>query len=609
MRYTLAGGEQYSSENVFAIDFCPDDLENYDLETPKEQIDFAMDRFLNSPGHRQTMLDPNHRKVGIGLTYRAPTIWFVQLFVGDYIEYETKPTIEFGTLTLSGQTKNGASVSDITPTVMIYYDRPPEPLTRGQLSRTYCYSYGLPIARLRPPLEPESRYTQDEATLDVESKSCPDPYDIPPDHSSPASSEEAHSNWEQARYSSLTETKRQLTFPLITANTWSTKDANFSLTTDISQLLETHGEGVYNVAIWGEINGERAPISEYSIFVSPSQIPPSEPHARHIDEKQLMPSLINEERAKANLELVELGVNDAAQLHAESSLENCSGSHWGSDGLKPYMRYNIAGGYQSNSENFYGTDYCITVDDGIPTLDAIEDEIRERMAGWVESPEHKLNILDPTHKKVNIGLAWDNYNIVAAQHFEGDYVHFEHSPAIENGVLNFTGEFKNEAVVDNGEDLRVQIYFDQSPHPLTRGQLARTYCYDIGNLIAGLRPPVESGWSYPDHQATIHLTTATCPDPYEIDPNAAAPSSNSEAIALWQKARDQGRTSIEREITYPWITAEKWDVQANHFAVSADISPLIGDHADGVYTIMLWANLNGEILPVSQYSIFIPSLP
>ena len=40
MRYTLAGGEQYSSENVFAIDFCPEDLDNYDLEMPKEQIDF-----------------------------------------------------------------------------------------------------------------------------------------------------------------------------------------------------------------------------------------------------------------------------------------------------------------------------------------------------------------------------------------------------------------------------------------------------------------------------------------------------------------------------------------------------------------------------------------
>lgn len=609
MRYILAGGEQYSSENVFAIDFCPEDLGNYELETPREQIDFAMDRFMNSPGHRRNILNPHHRKVGIGLTYRPPTIWFVQLFVGDYIEYETKPNIESGTLTLSGRVKNGATVSGTTPSAMLYYDRPPEPLTRGQLSRTYCYSYGLPIARIRRPLEPGSRYTQDEATLDVESKMCPEPYDIPPDDTSPATSEEAHSNWEQARNSSQTKVERQFTFPLITADTWSTQEDTVTMAAEVSQLLETHGEGVYTIALWGEINGNSAPISEYSIFVSPSHLPSSEPHTRHIDEKQLMLGLINEERTKAGLEMVELGTNIAAQLHAESSLSNCSGSHWGIDGLKPYMRYSLSGGYQTNSENFYGTDYCITETDGIQTLDPIEDEIRERMAGWLESPEHKLNVLDPAHKKVNIGFAWDDYNFVAAQHFEGDYVRFDRLPSIKNGVLHLVGELKNEATIQTEEDLRVQIYFDQIPRPLTRGQLARTYCYDIGQPIAGLRPPVESGWSYPEHQVTIHLTIATCPDPYEIDLDAAAPASNSEAIALWQQARDLGRTSIDREFTYPWITAEKWTVQGNQFTVSADISQLTDDHGNGVYTIMLWANVNGEINPVSQYSIFIPAIP
>ena len=193
-----------------------------------------MGLFLDSPGHRQSMLDPNHRKVGIGISYRPPTIWFVQLFVGDYIEYRTKPTIESGNLNLSGKTKNGATFYDATPTVMLYYDHPPEPLTRGQLSRTYCYSYGLPIARIQPPLEPGSRYTRDEVTLDVESKSCPDPYDIAPDDTSPASSEEAHSNWEQARKLSQAEARGQFTFSLITADTWSTQGDTFTMAADMS---------------------------------------------------------------------------------------------------------------------------------------------------------------------------------------------------------------------------------------------------------------------------------------------------------------------------------------------------------------------------------------
>ena len=268
MRYTLAGGEQYSAENVFAIDFCPDDLDQYHLETPTEQIDFAMDLFLNSPGHRQNILNPHHRNVGIGITYRPPTIWFVQLFVGDYIEYETKPTIESGMLTLCGQIKNGADISGRL-SMMIYYDRPPNPLTRGQLSRTYCYTNGLPIAGLRPPLEAGSSYTQDEATMEINSKQCPDPYDIDPDAPTPMSSQEARSNWQQVRDLSQSKVSRQLTFPWITADKWATHGNSFTLTADISQLTDTHGDGVYTILLWAEINGQRAPISEYSTFIPP----------------------------------------------------------------------------------------------------------------------------------------------------------------------------------------------------------------------------------------------------------------------------------------------------------------------------------------------------
>ena len=53
------------------------------------------------------------------------------------------------------------------------------------------------------------------------------------------------------------------------------------------------------------------------------------PHLRHIDEKLYMLELINEERSRAGVPAVELGDNQAAQLHAEASLEGCYSSHWG----------------------------------------------------------------------------------------------------------------------------------------------------------------------------------------------------------------------------------------------------------------------------------------
>ncbi len=94
---------------------------------------------------------------------------------------------------------------------------------------------------------------------------------------------------------------------------------------------------------------------------SPTPVPP--PDQRHYAYKVYMLELINEERAKAGVQPVTLGDNIAAQLHAESSLANCFSSHWGVDGLKPYMRYSLAGGYQSNGENGSGLDYCIKASD------------------------------------------------------------------------------------------------------------------------------------------------------------------------------------------------------------------------------------------------------
>ena len=75
----------------------------------------------------------------------------------------------------------------------------------------------------------------------------------------------------------------------------------------------------------------------------------------NLEEKRFMLNLINEERRKAGVPEVTLGSNRAAQLHAEASLAGCFSSHWGMDGLKPYMRYTLAGGQQSNGENLSGS--------------------------------------------------------------------------------------------------------------------------------------------------------------------------------------------------------------------------------------------------------------
>ncbi len=343
------------------------------------------------------------------------------------------------------------------------------------------------------------------------------------------------------------------------------------------------------------------PMPTATMTPTPTPIPP--PPMRHIEEKSYMLELINSERVSAGLKPVVLGDNAAAQLHAEAALENCFSSHWGIDGLKPYMRYSLAGSYQSNGENGSGLDYCIKASDGYRANGSAEQEIRQAMEGLMDSPGHRDNILRPWHKKVNIGLAWDRYNFKVIQHFEGDYVEYEQLPVIDKGVLRMSGMVKNGVRFnDDFRDLSVQVYYDPPPHTLTRGQVARTYCYDNGLPVAALRPPLTGRSFYPMHEFTS--TYRPCPDPYDVPANADAPRSHDEAHLFWQAAYLESLGRQAQTITVPWITALEWTARGEDFSVSADLWDVLAKHGEGVYSLVVWVSIDGEDIVISEYSIF-----
>ena len=325
------------------------------------------------------------------------------------------------------------------------------------------------------------------------------------------------------------------------------------------------------------------------------------PNLRHLEGKRYMLDLINSERINAGVAPVVLGDNVAAQLHAEASLAHCFSAHWGIDGLKPYMRYSLAGGYQSNGENESGLNYCITESDRYRSIANVDQEIRRAVDGFMDSPGHRRNILRPDYKKVNIGLAWGRYNFNTVQHFEGDYVEYERLPSIENGVLSMSGAVKN-GVIFQEDDLDVQIHYDPPPGPLTPGQLAQTYCYDAGLRIAALRKPLPDNWSY--HEEQFVTTYQPCPDPYEVPRDARAPRSHDEAHIFWQESYDASQALTPWPITAAWITAREWTASGDTFSVSADIGDLLTTHGKGVYTLIVWGGIGGESIVISEYSMF-----
>ena len=174
-------------------------------------------------------------------------------------------------------------------------------------------------------------------------------------------------------------------------------------------------------------------------LVDPSDTTTEPPKLRNMVEKRHMLDLINEARGRVGAPPVAMGTNNVAQIQADQLLEDCVSSHWGTDGLKPYQRYSLAGGYQVNGENFSGHGECGLADTLLNWNDDPMEMVADSVAGLLDSPGHRETMLSPEYRKVNIGLAWDRNVFKVIQHFEGDYVDFDVLPVIEDGILELEG--------------------------------------------------------------------------------------------------------------------------------------------------------------------------
>ena len=309
-----------------------------------------------------------------------------------------------------------------------------------------------------------------------------------------------------------------------------------------------------------------------------------------------MLALVNEARVEAGLLAVVRGDNGAAQIHAVRSLANCISSHWSVDGLTPTMRYSLAGGYQSANENVSGSDYCRLPNQGYSAISSVAEEVREAMRGWMDSPGHRANILKPRHRKVNIGLAWDKYNFVAVQQFEGDYIEYTVLPAINDGVLSMEGKLKNGANLEHGDHFRVTISYHPPPHQLTQGQIARVYGSCLGRKVAFL--------SYRS-AGTAASTWKPCLNPKDVPPDAPAPTSGNAAHALWEEARARYKALEESvPITVAKVRMSRWELDGDRFAISADLGDVLETHEPGVYEVNVFGVLDGNVDLISRYSIF-----
>ena len=312
-----------------------------------------------------------------------------------------------------------------------------------------------------------------------------------------------------------------------------------------------------------------------------------------------MLNMINIERKKAGVAPLTLGTNKAAQKHAQSMVDFCYGSHWDIDGLTPYMRYSLAGGYQRNNENYYGRDYCRISD--VPSTAGLGPAamlLYQAMDSFMGSPAHKSNILDEKYKKVNIGVAHDRHNFKVVQVFEGDYLDINRMPYIRNGTLHSAGILKNGFSVGLDTKPLILVSYDPPPHLLTLGQLIRIQSY--GNVNnAGEVKLILAPKAFPLRQ--LGIDNAVCETPYDVAEDARPPDTLEEAKSLTLASRVPCSTEGVK-VPVREVDSFRLGERLYRFSIEADISDVLRQNGDGVYTITMLSY--EQKMVVWQYSIF-----
>ena len=327
---------------------------------------------------------------------------------------------------------------------------------------------------------------------------------------------------------------------------------------------------------------------------------------KHQDLKQLMLRLTNQHRIAAGVPAVTMGRNPAAQLHVEAELDGCYTSHWDHWGLKPNHRYTLTGGTGADGENGSGLSYCITQADNYSPIQSMEQRVEKVVASWMDSPGHRRNLLNPAHTELNIGIAYDRYNTVMAQHFASDYVHYSQGPTIDDrGILTLSATV-SDATLLIGDGVNIQIAHDPPPKALTRGQLSFTYSLCNSTPVAYLVEPLPPGWHFRDPEISTRTIQRKCVDPYETPASQPPPDSHDEAHQYWADAKTASAQGPDVRVSNTRIVAQSMSVTDSAISVKADIGKVLNDHGPGIYTVRIWGRPNhmAQTTPLSEQAIF-----
>ena len=194
--------------------------------------------------------------------------------------------------------------------------------------------------------------------------------------------------------------------------------------------------------------------------------------------KLVLLELINKHRVKHHKQAVELDIHAcrSANKTAQDAALNKYIGHWDSQGKKPYHRFALDGGDAHVSENASGVESTDFFKQDIDEMISLMKE--NHMLMYNERPPfdgHRLNILDPNHNQLGLGVAYDGSFFCYYEEFINDYL-TKTSTKLQNGEVKmlFT-------IPDQFNLVGLSLSYDKPFKPMTRKELnAKTSYLDEG---------------------------------------------------------------------------------------------------------------------------------
>jgi len=152
-RYALAGGRDAVRENVYSYYQRYTNGEGMPIQDWYGTVERAQQTFMDSPAHRDNILQPSHSHVGIGIAYDPARgeLRIAQEFLDRYVILERVPeeVHQGDAIEVLGQVLPGAS----TPLINLAYEPFPLAMTVEELNATSTYnSAASAYLALRPTM-------------------------------------------------------------------------------------------------------------------------------------------------------------------------------------------------------------------------------------------------------------------------------------------------------------------------------------------------------------------------------------------------------------------------------------------------------------------------